>query len=207
MVTDKMNDGVGKKIVEALKMQQDDSQDYSSDEMNNSENTFGDDLSSRNSFTQENEISSESASSDLHSKIQSQLQQAQYQSSFVDNAFQQSLSRNLGGGVLPSVPDDFEYPANVAVLKQLIGKLPTGVSRQTGAIIIRQTMEALGISMPTVIQEAKQVRETLMNNSKECQASISEYRKQISILEAKSQQCQRQSAVMNDIINLFVQTN
>lgn len=207
MVTDKMNDGVGKKIVEALKMQQDDSQDYSSDEMNNSENTFGDDLSSRNSFTQENESSSESVSSDLHSKIQSQLQQAQYQSSFVDNAFQQSLSRNLGGGVLPSVPDDFEYPANVAVLKQLIGKLPTGVSRQTGAIIIRQTMEALGISMPTVIQEAKQVRETLMNNSKECQASISEYRKQISILEAKSQQCQRQSAVMNDIINLFVQTN
>lgn len=207
MVTDKMNDGVGKKIVEALKMQQDDSQDYSSDEMNNSENTFGDDLSSRNSFTQENESSSESVSSDLHSKIQSQLQQAQYQSSFVDNAFQQSLSKNLGGGVLPSVPDDFEYPANVAVLKQLIGKLPTGVSRQTGAIIIRQTMEALGISMPTVIQEAKQVRETLMNNSKECQASISEYRKQISILEAKSQQCQRQSAVMNDIINLFVQTN
>lgn len=207
MVTDKMNDGVGKKIVEALKMQQDDSQDYSSDEMNNSENTFGDDLSSRNSYTQENESSSESVSSDLHSKIQSQLQQAQYQSSFVDNAFQQSLSRNLGGGVLPSVPDDFEYPANVAVLKQLIGKLPTGVSRQTGAIIIRQTMEALGISMPTVIQEAKQVRETLMNNSKECQASISEYRKQISILEAKSQQCQRQSAVMNDIINLFVQTN
>ncbi len=207
MVTDKMNDGVGKKIVEALKMQEDDSQDYSSVDTENSENTFGNNFTSEDSFSAENSNLNEKDSGTLHSKIQSQLQEAQYQSSFVDSAFQQSLSRNLGSGVLPSVPDDFEYPTNVAVLKQLIGKLPSGVSRQTGAVIIRQTMEALGISMPTVIQEAKQVRDTLISNSKECQAGISEYRKQISILEAKSQQCQRQSAVMNDIINLFVQTN
>ena len=67
-------------------------------------------------------------------------------------------------------------------------------------------MEALGISMQAVIQEAKQVQGTLIENSKECQSNILEYKKQIGILEAKSQQYKRQSAVMNDIINLFIQS-
>ena len=80
------------------------------------------------------------------------------------------------------------------------------MSKQTGALIIKQTMEALGISMGTVLQEAKHVQETLTNNSVECQNNIVEYRKQIGILEAKSQNYQRQAAVMNDIINLFIQT-
>ena len=105
-----------------------------------------------------------------------------------------------------SVPDDIEYPANVAVLRQLIAKLPAGVSKQTGALIIKQTMEALGISMSSVIQEAKQFQDMLNSNSKECQRSIVEYRKQIGILEAKTQQYQRQTALMNDIINLFIHT-
>ena len=46
-------------------------------------------------------------------------------------------------------------------------------------------MEALGISMSSVIQEAKQFQDMLNSNSKECQRSIVEYRKQIGILEAK----------------------
>ena len=125
---------------------------------------------------------------------------------FVDNAFQQSLVQNLGNAAFSSIQDDFNYPANVAVIKQLIAKLPAGVSRQTGALIIRQTMEALGIPMHSVLQEAKQVQETLKSNTRECQNNITEYRKQISILEAKSQQYQTQYAVMNDIINLFLQT-
>ena len=133
--------------------------------------------------------------------------QPQFQSSYIDNAFQQSLARNLGDNdTFAQVPDDFDYPANVAVLRQLIAKLPAGVSKQTGALIIKQTMEALGISMGSVLQEAKQVQEALTNNSKECQNSIVEYRKQIGILEAKAQNYQRQASVMNDIINLFIQT-
>ena len=148
--------------------------------------------------------------SDIQLKIQNQLKepvQPQFQSSYIDNAFQQSLARNLGDNdTFAQVPDDFDYPANVAVLRQLIAKLPAGVSKQTGATIIRQTMEALGISMQAVIQEAKQVQGTLIENSKECQSNILEYKKQIGILESKSQQYKRQSAVMNDIINLFIQS-
>ena len=103
--------------------------------------------------------------------------------------------------------DGFEIPANIAVLKQLINQLPAGVSKQTGAQIIKQTMEALGISMKSVLQEAQQVQESLNNSSRECQTSIMEYKKQIGMLERQSQKLQKQYAALNDIISLFIQTN
>ena len=103
--------------------------------------------------------------------------------------------------------DGFEIPTNIAVLKQLINQLPAGVSRQTGAQIIKQTMEALGISMKSVLQEAQQVQESLNNSARECQTSILEYKKQINVLEKQSQKFQRQYSALNDIISLFVQTS
>lgn len=212
MADSKMNDSVGRKIVEALKMQSTDVQEETPvnevsevDVDTQNEDTFNND-----DFNLDSQNFSNDLPSDIQLKIQNQLKepvQPQFQSSYIDNAFQQSLARNLGGSdTFAQVPDDFDYPANVAVLRQLIAKLPAGVSKQTGATIIRQTMEALGISMQAVIQEAKQVQGTLIENSKECQSNILEYKKQIGILESKSQQYKRQSAVMNDIINLFIQS-
>ena len=234
MATNKMNDGVGKKIVEALKMQSSEDADVLSDndEMHVHDDSltldttvpeFDSGLNSDNINNEQNDFSNPqdaaSIPSELQIKIQTQLQeqakQAQFQSAinssvnpaFVDNAFQQSLVQHLGQSAFGVIQDDFNYPANIAVLIQLIGKLPAGVSKQTGALIIRQTMEALGISMQSVMQEAKQVQETLKNNTRECQTTIAEYRKQIGILETKSQQYQKQYAVMNDVINLFLQTS
>ncbi len=212
MADSKMNDSVGRKIVEALKMQSTDVQEETpvnevsgADVDSQNEDTFNND-----DFNLDSQNFSNDLPSDIQLKIQNQLKepvQPQFQSSYIDNAFQQSLARNLGDNdTFAQVPDDFDYPANVAVLRQLIAKLPAGVSKQTGATIIRQTMEALGISMQAVIQEAKQVQGTLIENSKECQSNILEYKKQIGILESKSQQYKRQSAVMNDIINLFIQS-
>lgn len=212
MADSKMNDSVGRKIVEALKMQSTDVQEETPvnevsevDVDSQNEDTFN-----NNDFNLDSQNFSNDLPSDIQLKIQNQLKepvQPQFQSSYIDNAFQQSLARNLGDNdTFAQVPDDFDYPANVAVLRQLIAKLPAGVSKQTGATIIRQTMEALGISMQAVIQEAKQVQGTLIENSKECQSNILEYKKQIGILESKSQQYKRQSAVMNDIINLFIQS-
>lgn len=218
MAINKINDSVGKKIVEALKMQapeestkneqveeeiQDnnvmflDKEEAPEFSNGNSDNTKEDYSNSLNSDIQSTVQPSASPES-----VQPQIKQINNQS-FIDNAFAQSLAQNIG---YTQVPDDFNYPANVAVLKQLIAKLPTGVSKQTGAIIIKQTMEALGIPMQSVIQEARQVQESLNNNARECQANIVDYRKQISILEAKSQQYVRLSAEMNDIISLFVQS-
>lgn len=212
MADSKMNDSVGRKIVEALKMQSTDVQEETPvnevsevDVDSQNEDTFNND-----DFNLDSQNFSNDLPSDIQLKIQNQLKepvQPQFQASYIDNAFQQSLARNLGDNdTFAQVPDDFDYPANVAVLRQLIAKLPAGVSKQTGATIIRQTMEALGISMQAVIQEAKQVQGTLIENSKECQSNILEYKKQIGILESKSQQYKRQSAVMNDIINLFIQS-
>lgn len=218
MAINNMNDGVGKKIVEALKMQ---SAEHSDGEVFVNDDPEITEISEpveevaqvpmveETPVVHENNVYSQPVS-DLQMKVQSQLQfqaatQPQFQSN-IDNAFNQSLVQNLGSQSFEQLQDDFDYPANVAVLKQLIAKLPTGVSKQTGALIIKQTMEALGISMGSVLQEAKQVQETLLNNAKECQNSVVEYRKQIGILEARAQQYQKQSTVMNDIINLFIQT-
>lgn len=218
MAINKINDSVGKKIVEALKMQapEESTKNEQVEEEIQDNNVMSLDKEEAPEFSNGNsDNTKEDYSNSLNSDIQSTVQppvspesvQPQIKpinnQSFIDNAFAQSLAQNIG---YTQVPDDFNYPANVAVLKQLIAKLPTGVSKQTGAIIIKQTMEALGIPMQSVIQEARQVQESLNNNARECQANIVDYRKQISILEAKSQQYVRLSAEMNDIISLFVQS-
>ena len=104
-------------------------------------------------------------------------------------------------------PTTFEMPSNIVVLKKLISQLPSGVSRHTGAQIIKQTMEALGISMRSVLQDAQQVQENLKNSAKECQSYIQEYKKQIVSLEKQSQNYQKQYAALNDLISLFIQAN
>lgn len=218
MAINKINDSVGKKIVEALKMQapeESTKNEQVEEEIQDNDVMFLDkeeapEFSNGNSDNTKEDYSN-SLNSDIQSTVQPPVSPESVQpqikpinnQSFIDNAFAQSLAQNIG---YTQVPDDFNYPANVAVLKQLIAKLPTGVSKQTGAIIIKQTMEALGIPMQSVIQEARQVQESLNNNARECQANIVDYRKQISILEAKSQQYVRLSAEMNDIISLFVQS-
>ena len=218
MAINKINDSVGKKIVEALKMQapEESTKNEQVEEEIQDNNVMFLDKEEAPEFSNGNsDNTKEDYSNSLNSDIQSTVQppvspesvQPQIKpinnQSFIDNAFAQSLAQNIG---YTQVPDDFNYTANVAVLKQLIAKLPTGVSKQTGAIIIKQTMEALGIPMQSVIQEARQVQESLNNNARECQSNIVDYRKQISILEAKSQQYVRLSAEMNDIISLFVQS-
>ena len=102
--------------------------------------------------------------------------------------------------------ETFEMPANITVLKKLISQLPSGVSRHTGAQIIKQTMEALGISMKSVLQDAQQVQESLKVSARECQSSIQEYKKQILLLEKQSQNYQKQYSALNDLISLFIQT-
>lgn len=216
MAINDMNDGVGKKIVEALKMQ---TADHVEGEVFVNDNVpeiveeqvyvepvVEEDVDSFD--MSESNFEQPSEPSEMQMKIQSQLQfqaatQPQFSSSYVDAALQQSIVQNLGASAF-AAQDDFDYPANVAVLKQLIAKLPAGVSKQTGALIIKQTMEALGISMGSVLQEAKQVQDSLNANAAECQNNANEYRKQIGILEAKAQSYQKQALVMNDIINLFI---
>ena len=100
--------------------------------------------------------------------------------------------------------EEFEMPNNINVLKRLIAQLPTGVPRQTGAQIIRQTIEALGIPMKTVLQDAQRVRDCLNSSIKDCNYTIQEYKSNIRTLEKQSASYQKQLNKLNDIIGLFV---
>ena len=216
MASNRITEGVGKKIVEALKKQSDieiipvpESHFNTQEEpmpqpeveyVENNEEEIQPEL------TFEAATYSEPSSTPPPVMPQPQISRPAYtqqpamnNSSFAANSStMDSISNELDG---------FEIPTNVAVLKQLISKLPSGVTKQTGAQIIKQTMEALGISMNSVLQEAQQVQEGLNNSARDCQTTIIEYRKQINLLEKQAQKYQRQYAALNDIISLFIQTN
>ena len=208
MANSRMTEGVGKKIVEALKMQSDIEinpvQQTVADDFEIKQDLHTDEPLEENSFVEKEPAQDEfnfdeSILNDDFSAVNEPEPEPAVVMPKLDITPQQpSLHSEL---------DDFEIPSNVAVLKQLITKLPRGVTKQTGALIIKQTMEALGISMKSVLQEAQQVQEGLNNSSRECQASIMEYKKQIGILEKQAQKYQRQYAALNDIISLFVQTS
>lgn len=102
---------------------------------------------------------------------------------------------------------NYTVPANVAVLKRLIMQLPQGVTKQTGAQIIRQTMEALGISMNSVLKEAQQGQDNLTTNAKACLSQIAEYKNSIKNLEKQVQDYKKQAVALNDLISLFVMTD
>ena len=171
---DNMNESVGKKIVEALKRQAE--ADMSTSAMNSS------------SFQINNKVASEQPQElvnktvvaepiqqepNVFGDIFSDSQEPQTTTSPISqsrpsNILEDSFE-NLSGFGEPmqqpfnaiSEPATFEMPSNIVVLKKLISQLPSGVSRHTGAQIIKQTMEALGISMRSVLQDAQQVQENL----------------------------------------------
>ncbi len=212
MVSNKITEGVGKKIVEALKQQ---SEIEIQNVVDNPAPAVEESIVDSNNeieFTNnpENGTSLTNDDFDVHEEIQDidtintgnfsmpnmmSFNQPSQSPSFIEK---ESFANDLEG---------FEIPTNIAVLKQLINQLPAGVSKQTGALIIKQTMEALGISMKSVLQEAQQVQESLNNSARECQASIMEYKKQINVLEKQAQKYQRQYSALNDIISLFIQTS
>lgn len=218
MVSNKITEGVGKKIVEALKMQSDIEINHENDIPAVEEQNFDlEDNSSDIEFVDNNEIENH------HQEIYHQPQEISFEqnNSFSSNYQQPShFEQSVMPGIMnfnnnsaiekdnfPNELEGFEMPANVAVLKQLINQLPAGVSKQTGAQIIRQTMEALGISMKGVLQEAQQVQEGLNNSAKECQATIMDYKRQINVLERQAQKYHKQYSALNDIISLFIQTS
>ncbi len=230
MVSNKITEGVGKKIVEALKQQSDieirnvvenptpvqessvenNEVEYTTsyeepvyeqpieDETNSMQNEDFTNTQSINSSVDAMSTENDATSDVLHSFSNPHVMPFSQPSPISQIGEKDSFASELDG---------FEIPTNIAVLKQLINQLPAGVSKQTGAQIIKQTMEALGISMKSVLQEAQQVQESLNSSARECQTSIMEYKKQIGVLEKQAQKFQRQYAALNDIISLFIQTN
>lgn len=219
-MNNKLNDGVGKKIVEALKKQSEgelpeivetpaavDGLIPSVDEAISQEKveptSVPADFSSINTFDSgvfvEKEVEPETI------QPQNMFTEDNVSNSFADinlDAFEEEVQAPK---FTPEI-NDLEMPSNIVILKKLISQLPSGVTRHTGAQIIKQTMEALGISMKNVLKEAQDVQDNLKESAKECQATIQEYRKQIAALEKQSQNYQKQYGALNDLISLFIQT-
>ena len=224
MVSNRITEGVGKKIVEALKQQSDIEiqnvvenpapveEEQTAPEENeviyNEEEPIYENDETADDSVEETETSAETSIGTPNFGSTAQDFTNKFSNPHIMNFSQPApIQSIMDKESFASELDGFEIPTNIAVLKQLINQLPAGVSRQTGAQIIKQTMEALGISMKSVLQEAQQVQESLNNSARECQTSILEYKKQINVLEKQSQKFQRQYSALNDIISLFVQTS
>ncbi len=204
----KNTEGVGKKIVEALKQQSDVEIVPVMEEVTSEPETFGtSEFKTEPDMTTESYSASQTPYEEINNSLNSSFNNSS--NSMIDNAFNNTMMNFRTGNqdMNLSAVDDMDLPANVAVLRQLITKIPAGVSKQTGALIIKQTMEALGISMTNVLQEAQQVQDNLTQSVKDCQNNVLEYKKQINILESQAQKYQKQFAAINDIISLFIQTN
>lgn len=190
-------ESVGKKIVEALKKQAE-----------NIEVPEDINFSTENDSTSQEQEETFTANDDIFAE--SEPIKPAKKASFFDDVDEEPdsffVEPKLNAAPAADSSDNFEMPANIAVLKKLISQLPSGVSRHTGAQIIKQTMEALGISMKSVLQDAQQVQDGLKVSARECQASIQEYKKQILALEKQSQNYQKQYSALNDLISLFIQT-
>ena len=201
-----MAEGVGKRIVDALKMQSeleiiDKTQSEMEENIASEGNIISEDIDNVESV--ENSAIENDYQEPVNAFPQQQFQSMNYNTP-------QSSVNSLNYGMSQNISSEFanlEVPQNVAILRQLISQLPGGVSRQAGALVIKQTMEALGISMKSVLQEAQQLQESLNLSARECQSSILECKKQINNLELQVQQYQKQSSSLNEIVSLFVQVN
>ena len=194
-----LNEGVGKKIVEALKKQSEtgvsEPQTVGTDEPLNVDVEALNDITNNGLLTEEPEIETDDTlgmSDFFNERIEPETDE-----SFGNFSQREDLK----------VIEAVDMPSNILILKKLVAQLPSGVTRHTGAQIIRQTMEALGISMKSVLTEAQEVQNNLKESSKECQMTIQEYKRKISSLEKQTQNFQKQYAALNDLISLFIQTS
>lgn len=102
--------------------------------------------------------------------------------------------------------DNYVLSDNVTKLIHLVNSLPPDVSKQTGAIIIKQTMEAMGISMKDLMIEAKQVQENINTNIRNCMSDIEEAKASIKTLESQIGSYKNLSTELNDLVGLFIVT-
>lgn len=198
-----LNEGVGKKIVEALKKQSE-IETSGFVEPVQEQNTLGVDVSALDEITNQGLLDDTFDTDNDLSNVSEMIDM------FTDNDFDSTQnSQDSFNDFInheEKQPEAAAMPGNIIVLKKLISQLPSGVTRHTGAQIIKQTMEALGISMKSVLTEAQDVQANLKESSKECQMMIQEYKRKITALEKQTQNFQKQYSALNDLISLFIQT-
>ncbi|MBK8189347.1 MAG: hypothetical protein IPK79_02755 [Vampirovibrionales bacterium] len=102
---------------------------------------------------------------------------------------------------------DTEFSNNVRTLIRLVNDLPDGVTKQTGAQIIRLTMEAMGISMEDVLTEAQSAQSEMLDAVRANIKKIEEYKTVIRKLESDIKYYQGKANELSEIIDLFILSN
>lgn len=105
-------------------------------------------------------------------------------------------------------PDvDAQFSSNVQTLMRLVNDLPEGVTKQTGAQIIRITMEAMGISMEEVLTEAQAAQSEMLDAVRANIKKIEEFKTVIRKLETDIKYYQGKANDLSEIIDLFILSN
>ena len=102
---------------------------------------------------------------------------------------------------------DTEFSGNVKTLIHLVNELPDDVTKQTGAQIIRLTMEAMGISMEDVLSEAQSAQSEMLDAVRANIKKIEEYKTVIRKLETDIKYYQGKANELSEIIDLFILSN
>lgn len=216
MAKNQLPEGVGKKIVEALKKQTEIELEQAKpvpvNVLANSTPAASEDIPLRPTLNYYNEEETTTNSEEETLIIEDNpedtfTQPVTPQIDLTPKAPEAEVPASLSFEDSPLAQEDarqFDMPSNVVVLRKLVNQLPPGVSKQTGAQIIRQTIEALGISMNSVLGEAQGVQDNLNATIKECAVKIQEYKSNIAYLERNVQEYQKQARQINDLISLFI---
>ena len=136
MTNSRLTDGVGKKIVEALKMQTDVEIKPVTDEVNTDfVQPQNEQIIEEDNFVQVDDVPAEKF--ELQSKLNEENVNFDDEDDEIFSQPQTFASAPMFKEEVKTViPEEFEVPSNVAVLKQLISKLLAGVTKQTGPLII-----------------------------------------------------------------------
>lgn len=100
--------------------------------------------------------------------------------------------------------ENYVLSENITKLMTLVNDLPESIEKKSGALIIKQTMEAMGVSMKTLMIEAKQVQENINGNIRTCMGDIEEAKNTIKQLEDQIVSYKNLSNELNDLIGLFI---
>lgn len=130
--------------------------------------------------------------------------------SFAEPVYERAVSMAAPQHFQPEVVAqevDTEFSGNVKTLIRLVNELPEGVTKQTGAQIIRLTMEAMGISMEDVLSEAQSAQSEMLDAVRANIKKIEEYKTVIRKLESDIKYYQGKANELSEIIDLFILSN
>lgn len=135
------------------------------------------------------------ASPYMSASVEPRLESARMSAAFSPMEFVQSDPQPL---------PDTEFSNNVKTLIRLVSDLPDGVTKQTGAQIIRLTMEAMGIQMQEVLGEAQTAQNDMLEKVRTNIKKIEELKAIQRKLEGDIKIFQGKANELSEIIDLFI---